>query len=916
MSLSPTNLRLHFMVRIFPATARAAATTQPDQGLMTWTCFPTGYNYYSIRCTLQSPLSLVQDTWYNRAHALQLDLYPSEPKRIWGGLHGSTEASSLGVTVSCHSDAAHTNGQALLSACRTSHEGHQCVVLLPPGHKDIGLYHELPAVVEQTWARMDRGIKQAIAGDHTKPRHMSESSTPPPPGSLQHPPPSSVLAGAAAKAASRRLFVSAALPVTIGRQILAALEEADLATSRGVGSGGIPGPTRRRGLPQIRAAQAAAVMTLMQASLGAGVSQFVCRPNDYDAALLIRLLAEQAVAESYNRWSVHLCARVLVLATALSWSVGPLVCLPIFQSRSASPWNQVWTALPPGAKSDAGSASKVVYPRRAHHRHRQDAVKVVQLAGMPPMGVELYAYQLAGPHQNLTQVRTNPQTRFCVRDKALFAMPRAMCTASVIFHAQIWPTLLRKWQARQPGHHVLNQQQQQQPFLVLSSTPGEHLSPPPPPPSSPVSRRQSSVDSLRRMSPYRRRGSGNRRVLPQPPLPQPDSWLAQLARGWLRGVQHLHEHGIVHRDLKPANLTWEPAGTDWTLGARVLDLGNSICTEAWQGQRHRGLATGLWSRLANSVRRLPIGQEFAGMSMFPLCIGDIDTTLPYASPEQLLRLPYDHSSDIWSLGCILIELWQAAAQAAAPVQPGHCYVNAPVVDRCLFGKRMADFMSVATSGENKAEHNEMYPRQSLAVLYDQVDLLNDLPAVPYGRVHGSWMQQGGAASSEAYQGRRRFLEKYCAAAAVGAAEDKHDQYGTHLSSSPSPEEDRSLASCQCCVCRPATEELAYPVHCRLCKPSCRLDSILADLSRQDTTSHCGPMLLLRMLSLNPDGRPSAKECLQHPWLQEQLSLDKPLDRPLSMPPLYPPLPITEDAFAKAWHLRRQLARESGVLSQS
>ena len=78
----------------------------------------------------------------------------------------------------------------------------------------------------------------------------------------------------------------------------------------------------------------------------------------------------------------------------------------------------------------------------------------------------------------------------------------------------------------------------------------------------------------------------------------------------IEGVAYMHKHNIWHRDLKPDNI-FITNGT-----YKIGDFGSS-CHE--QNQDHVG-------------------------------------TLDYAAPEILLRLQYDKSVDIWSLGCIAYEL--------------------------------------------------------------------------------------------------------------------------------------------------------------------------------------------------------------------------------------------------------------------
>jgi len=81
-----------------------------------------------------------------------------------------------------------------------------------------------------------------------------------------------------------------------------------------------------------------------------------------------------------------------------------------------------------------------------------------------------------------------------------------------------------------------------------------------------------------------------------------------------RGVQEMHHNQIVHRDIKPANILRSGDGI-----VKLADL---------------GVAKFLKADLAHTV----IGTPY------------------YMPPELWKQKPYDASSDIWALGCILFEM--------------------------------------------------------------------------------------------------------------------------------------------------------------------------------------------------------------------------------------------------------------------
>ncbi|KAF7632261.1 Protein kinase domain-containing protein, partial [Meloidogyne graminicola] len=82
------------------------------------------------------------------------------------------------------------------------------------------------------------------------------------------------------------------------------------------------------------------------------------------------------------------------------------------------------------------------------------------------------------------------------------------------------------------------------------------------------------------------------------------------------GIDFLHSNGIIHRDLKPQNIL---VNKDQTL--RIADFGLS---------RNYGLHATFTTEVV---------------------------TLWYRSPELLLQCKYNTSVDIWSVGCIFVELF-------------------------------------------------------------------------------------------------------------------------------------------------------------------------------------------------------------------------------------------------------------------
>jgi serine/threonine protein kinase len=114
-----------------------------------------------------------------------------------------------------------------------------------------------------------------------------------------------------------------------------------------------------------------------------------------------------------------------------------------------------------------------------------------------------------------------------------------------------------------------------------------------------------------------------RQVLEEGGLPEP-AVAVDYALQVCEGLCAAHASGIVHRDIKPENLFLHSAGADPCV--KVLDFGISQ-VEAYEHEQPGSGAAG---------------------------------TPPYMSPEQLSAATVDPRSDVWSLGCVLYELFSGA----------------------------------------------------------------------------------------------------------------------------------------------------------------------------------------------------------------------------------------------------------------
>ncbi|KAL0993786.1 hypothetical protein UPYG_G00113920 [Umbra pygmaea] len=100
----------------------------------------------------------------------------------------------------------------------------------------------------------------------------------------------------------------------------------------------------------------------------------------------------------------------------------------------------------------------------------------------------------------------------------------------------------------------------------------------------------------------------------------PETQVREIACQLVSALYYLHSHRILHRDMKPQNILLGKGGV-----VKLCDFG------------------------------------FArAMSVSTLVLTSIKGTPLYMSPELVQEKPYDHTSDLWSLGCILYELHTGA----------------------------------------------------------------------------------------------------------------------------------------------------------------------------------------------------------------------------------------------------------------
>jgi hypothetical protein len=108
--------------------------------------------------------------------------------------------------------------------------------------------------------------------------------------------------------------------------------------------------------------------------------------------------------------------------------------------------------------------------------------------------------------------------------------------------------------------------------------------------------------------------------------------LARLARDIARGLAVAHAGGVIHRDLKPANVLIAHAGTDQEI-AKIADFGMARAT------------------------------SFAGVDREAMTVLG---TPDYMAPETLDPLAVDPRTDLYALGCIMLEMATGRPPFAAP----------------------------------------------------------------------------------------------------------------------------------------------------------------------------------------------------------------------------------------------------------
>ncbi|CAA0843314.1 mitogen-activated protein kinase kinase kinase 21 [Striga hermonthica] len=111
----------------------------------------------------------------------------------------------------------------------------------------------------------------------------------------------------------------------------------------------------------------------------------------------------------------------------------------------------------------------------------------------------------------------------------------------------------------------------------------------------------------------------------------PEHEVRSITRSILKGLSHIHGLGYVHCDLKPSNILLVNGGSQFR--AKIGDFGQA--------------------RRAGRSRKRKLGAYWRGTPM-------------YLSPEAVLENEQEGPSDLWALGCIVLEMLTGKPPWATP----------------------------------------------------------------------------------------------------------------------------------------------------------------------------------------------------------------------------------------------------------
>lgn len=126
----------------------------------------------------------------------------------------------------------------------------------------------------------------------------------------------------------------------------------------------------------------------------------------------------------------------------------------------------------------------------------------------------------------------------------------------------------------------------------------------------------------------------------------PGSQIQAIARQLIRSVCFLHDSNIIHTDLKPENiLLCDESYNEFDLPKDIVDNLSNRRKQASNGGKRKILKN-------PEVKIIDFGSAIFQNEYHPPVI----STRHYRAPEIVLGLGWSYPCDIWSIGCILVEL--------------------------------------------------------------------------------------------------------------------------------------------------------------------------------------------------------------------------------------------------------------------
>lgn len=113
-----------------------------------------------------------------------------------------------------------------------------------------------------------------------------------------------------------------------------------------------------------------------------------------------------------------------------------------------------------------------------------------------------------------------------------------------------------------------------------------------------------------------------------------EALVRNFVRQILTGLNYLHERGIIHRDIKGANILVDNKG-----GIKISDFGISKKAENSEIQTRCSLTIEFMAGIAMRANR-------------PSLQGSVF----WMAPEVVKQTIYTSKADIWSVGCLVVEM--------------------------------------------------------------------------------------------------------------------------------------------------------------------------------------------------------------------------------------------------------------------